>query len=516
MQAPALVPRPDFSDANPRLGEIANAVREAGGRALFVGGQVRDRILGRASTDVDVEVFGLALERVESILARFGRTRTVGRTFGVLRLDGLDADFSLPRRDNKTGPGHRGFAVEIAPDLDFATAARRRDFRVNSMGYDPLTGEVLDPHGGREDLAARRLRVTDPAHFAEDPLRGLRAAQFAARFDLKPDPELLALSRRLDLSELAPERMFAELRKHLLLGARPSVGFDFLRETGLVRFFPEVEALIGVPQDPRWHPEGDVWVHTLLALDRAAELRDGGEDDEAFMFGVLCHDFGKPLATVGLRSPGHDRAGVEPAQRFLHRLRAPRRLVAQVGALVRDHLAPAWFVKNDAGPRAYRRLARRLEAAGTDLRLLARVATADHLGRTTPAAARGEFLEGSAFLERAGAALPGLAAHAPAVRGRHLIERGLEPGPGIGRVLAACREVQDETGWSDPERILERALGEDRGRRERRPMPASGRVRTDPSGAEQPPRDEAAAERGEPGRTAGQALASGPGIDDRE
>ena len=472
MQAPALAPRPDFGDVDPRLGKIAKAVHEAGGRALFVGGQVRDRLLGRTSTDMDVEVFGLTLERVESILGRFGRTRTVGRSFGVLRIDGLDADFSLPRRDNKTGPGHRGFAVEIAPGLDFATAARRRDFRINSIGYDPLSAEILDPHDGREDLAAKRLRVTDPSHFAEDPLRGLRAAQLAARFELEPDAELLALSSRLDLAELAPERMFAELRKHLLLGARPSVGFDFLRETGLVRFFPEVEALIGVPQDPRWHPEGDVWRHTMLALDRAAELRRGGKDDEAFMFAVLCHDFGKPLVTEGRRSPGHDRAGVEPARRFLYRLRAPQRLIVEVGALVRDHLAPAWFVRNEAGPRAYRRLARRLEAAGTSLRLLVRVATADCLGRTTPAAARGEFPAGAVFLERAGAALPGLAAPAPAVRGRHLIERGFEPGPRIGRVLAACREIQDETGWSDPERILDRALGEDRRRRERRAAPA--------------------------------------------
>ena len=466
-QATALVSRPDFGDVDPRLGDVAEAVRDAGGRALFVGGQVRDRLLGRTSTDMDVEVFGLTLERVEAILGSFGRTRTVGRTFGVFRIDGLDTDFSLPRRDNKTGPGHRGFAVEIAPDLDFADASRRRDFRINSMGYDPLTGELLDPHGGREDLAAKRLRVTDPSHFAEDPLRGLRAAQFAARFELEPDAELLALSSRLDLAELAPERMFAELRKHLLLGARPAVGFDFLRETGLVRFFPEVEALIGVPQDPRWHPEGDVWRHTMLALDRAAELRRGGKDDEAFMFAVLCHDFGKPLVTEGLRSPGHDRAGVEPARRFLHRLRAPRRLVDQVCALVGDHLAPAWFVRNEAGPRAYRRLARRLEASGTDLRLLVRVATADCLGRTTPAAARGEFPEGAVFLERAGAALPGLAASAPAVLGRHLMDRGFEPGPRIGRVLAACREIQDETGWSDPDRILDRALGEDRRRWER-------------------------------------------------
>ena len=473
-RAAGLAPVPDFGDADPRLHDVARAVRDAGGRALFVGGQVRDRLLGRPSADVDVEVFGLPLQRVESILGARGRTRTVGRSFGVIRIDGLDADFSLPRRDNKTGPGHRGFAVEVAPDLDFADAARRRDFRINSMGFDPLTGELLDPHGGRADLAAKRLRVTDPAHFAEDPLRGLRAAQFAARFELRPDRELIALAARLDLGELAPERVFAELRKLLLLGVRPAIGFDLLRRTGLVRFFPEAEALVGVPQDPRWHPEGDVWTHTLLALDRAAELRRGdgagGADDEAFMFAVLCHDFGKPLVTSNLRSPGHDRAGVEPARRFLDRLRAPRRLTERVCALVRDHLAPAWFVRDEAGPRAYRRLARRLDAAGADLELLERVAAADHLGRTTPAALAGRFREGPVFLERARAALPGLAPPAPAVQGRHLVARGFAPGPRMGRLLAACREVQDETGWSDPDRILDRALAED----EPPPRPGNG------------------------------------------
>ena len=459
-KAGGLVSRPDLSDLDPRLRGIAEAVRDAGGRALFVGGQVRDRLLGRPSPDIDVEVFGLSLRETESILRVYGRTRTVGRSFGVLRIDGLDADFSLPRRDNKTGPGHRGFAVEIAPDLNFADAAQRRDFRINSMGFDPLTGEILDPHGGRADLAAGRLRVTDPTHFAEDPLRGLRAAQLAARFSLEPDRELLALAARLDLGELAPERMFAEIRKLLLLGKRPAIGFDLLRRTGLVRFFPEIEALVGVPQDPRWHPEGDVWTHTMLALDRAAELRRKDAEDETFMFAVLCHDFGKPLVTEALRSPGHDQAGVAPTRRFLNRLRAPGRLADQVCALVRDHLAPAWFVKNEAGPRAYRRLARRLDAAGTDLALLARVATADHLGRTTPTALAGEFPEGSTFLARAHAALPGLAPPPSAVQGRHLIARGFAPGPRIGRLLAACREVQDATGWSEPERILDRALAE--------------------------------------------------------
>ena len=450
---------PDFRDLDPRLLELASAVASAGGRALFVGGQVRDRLLGRSSSDVDVEVSGLALDAVESLLGTYGRIRRVGRSFGVLRVDGIDADFSLPRRDSKVGPGHRGFSVEFAPDLDFVAASRRRDFRINAMGFDPLTGEVLDPHDGRADLAARRLRVVDADHFAEDPLRGLRAAQFAARFELAADEELLRLARGLDLAELAPERVYAEIRKTLVLGARPAIGFAFLRETGLVRFFPEVEALIGVAQDPRWHPEGDVWDHTLLALDRAASLRRGDPDDETLMFAVLCHDFGKPIVTRELRAPGHDREGVAPARRFLRRLRAPHRLVDRVCALVRDHLAPASFVRIGAGPRAYRRLARRLEAGGAGLELLARLATADHLGRTTPAAMAREFPEGRVFLERARDALPDLVAVGPAVLGRHLIARGFEPGPRMGRVLTACREVQDETGWTDPDRILDRVLG---------------------------------------------------------
>lgn len=463
--AARLFAEPDFSGSDPRLHEIAEAVREAGGRALFVGGQVRDRLIGRSSADMDVEIFGLAVEDVESILGSHGRTRQVGRSFGVIRVDGLDADFSLPRRDSKTGPGHRGFSVEIDPHLDFASAARRRDFRINSMGFDPLTAEVLDPHGGREDLIAGRLRATDRGHFADDPLRGLRAAQFAARFELEPDDELIALASRLDLGELAAERVYAELSKLLLLGVRPAIGFGFLEATGLVRFFPEVEALIGTPQDPRWHPEGDVWNHTMLALDRAAELRGGGGDDDALMFAVLCHDFGKPSVTDELRSPGHDREGVEHARRFLERLRAPGRLVEQVCALVMDHLAPASFVRNEAGPRAYRRLARRLEAAGTNLDALVQVATADHLGRTTEAARQGSFPERGIFLDRARAALPRLTPDAPVVRGRHLIARGFEPGPELGRLLAACRDVQDETGWSDPDRIVNRVLGAGRNQR---------------------------------------------------
>ena len=515
------------SMSDPRLADVARAVRDAGGRAVVVGGWVRDRLLGMRSKDVDVEVFGLDAERLETLLAGFGKVHSVGRAFGVFRVGSLDVDFSLPRRDSKRGPGHRGFDVAPDPSLSFAEAARRRDLTVNSIGVDPLTGEVLDPHDGRRDLERRVLRATDPARFPEDPLRGLRVAQLAARLEMTPDRELAALCRKLDPGELSGERVFEELRKLLLRAGRPSLGFRVLEDTDQLRFFPELDALRGVPQDPEWHPEGDVWVHTLMVLDVAATLRGtgkdigegigepgrapaaapppGGEDgqdgshganrrkmppapsrgidaaedgpepatstaslhdcageDLALMFGALCHDLGKPATTerIGgrIRSRGHDVEGVAPTRALLGRLRAPGALVNRVAALVEHHLAPALFIRNGASAKGYRRLARKLERAGAGLELLVRVARADHLGRTTEDAVAGRFDAGDAFLAAARTLRVEHAAPRDVVLGRHLIERGLQPGPGFGPILERCREIQDETGWTEPGRILDRAL----------------------------------------------------------
>ncbi len=447
--------------------EIAAAIRASGGRALLVGGAVRDELLGRRVKDLDLEVFHLSAAELERLLSRFGEVVTVGRAFGVFRVKGIDVDFSLPRRDSKVGSGHRGFEVRVDPDLDPVEAARRRDLTINSISKDPLTGEILDPYGGQADLEDGRLRATDPVHFVEDPLRALRVAQFAARFEMHPDEELERLCAGLDLGELPGERVFEEFRKLLLLGARPSLGFEFLAATGLIRFFPELEVLIGTPQDPRWHPEGDVWIHTLMALDAAARLRDGGEDDEALMFGVLCHDLGKPETTRHdrgrVRSGGHEVVGADRSTEFLTRIRASNELIERVGALVREHLTPSQFAQQHAGPRAYRRLARRLARASVSLVLLARVARADHLGRTTEAALHGRYEAGDVFLDEARALHLETAAPPEVVQGRHLIERGLAPGREFGRILARCRDVYDETGWDDPERILDRVLAEENG-----------------------------------------------------
>ena len=499
-------------------------MRDAGGRALVVGGWVRDHLLGTGSKDVDIEVSGLDVERLESVLAGFGRVHAVGRAFGVFRVGGIDVDFSLPRRDSKRGPGHRGFDVTPDPSLGFAQAARRRDLTVNSIGIDPLTGEVLDPHGGRRDLERRVLRATDPERFPEDPLRGLRVAQLAARLEMAPDEELLALCRALDLGELSGERVFDELAKLLLRAAkalhrlpvpgghrpapllprarRPARGpagpgvapgrrrlgayphgarrgglpaRRSARRTAALDRFSRGSRPTGRLRTPcerngscrrRMQPVRTTGEHDAEgpapSADDGTRSRDHGDGDLALMLGALCHDLGKPATTERvdgrIRSFRHDVAGVAPTRALLGRMRAPGALVDRVAALVEHHLAPALFVRNGATAKGYRRLARKLERAGVGIELLVRVARADHLGRTTADALAGRFDAGDAFLAAARAHSVEHAAPRDAVLGRHLVARGMKPGPGFAPILERCREIQDETGWTDPERILDRAL----------------------------------------------------------
>lgn len=433
-----------------RLLNIALAVKQAGGRLLIVGGYVRDQQLDLPSKDIDVEVLGLSSEALAEILERFGRVIPMGRSFAVARIAGLDVDFACSEEPERIG-------------LDFERAARRRDLTINSMAIDPLDDELLDPFGGRADLERGVLRATDPAHFGDDPLRALRVAQFVARFELEPDAELIRLCAAQDLGTVAGERMLDELRKLLMRSARPSRGLVFMRESDQLRFFPELAALVDTPQESEWHPEGDVWVHTLMTLDRAVGLRVGDdEEDLTLLFGALCHDLGKPATTSTegerIRSLGHDQAGIEPTTRLLTRVRASKRLVARVCALVEHHLAPALFSKNDAGPRGYRRLARKLEQVDVSLELLERVARADHLGRTTEEALAGRFPPGDEFLEKARELSLEVRGPKDVVQGRHLIARGLSPGREFGEILRRCRELQDESGETDPQCILDRVV----------------------------------------------------------
>jgi tRNA nucleotidyltransferase (CCA-adding enzyme) len=446
---------PPIEGLDPTLLEVARALAAAGGRAFLVGGWVRDYVAGgripEPGPDYDLEVYHLPPDRLLQALRRFGAVNLVGESFAVYKVQPREAgrpalDVSLPRRDQRVAPGHRGFAVKGEPDLSFEEATRRRDFTVNAMMLDPLTGEVIDPWGGRDDLARRVLRAVDPASFVEDSLRVLRAVQFAARLEFGIDPATADLCRSIELADLPAERLWGEIEKLLMRAARPSIGFDWMLRLGVVdRLFPELKALVGCVQEPAWHPEGDVWIHTLLALDVARREVAGlaYERELTVMLAVLCHDFGKPGTTAvvdgRIRSFDHEEAGVAPTVAFLDRLRVHTLngydLRAQVVALVGAHLSPSHFFKNrdNVGDGAFRRLARRLEPE-----LLYRVSRADCLGRT------GDFATDAQewFIARVRALGVEERPPLPILLGRHLLEMGMQPGPEVGRIVRAVYEMQ--------------------------------------------------------------------------
>ena len=430
--------------------DAARAVEAAGGRAFIVGGWVRDRLLGKPSKDVDVEVYGIAEDSLPALLAPLGRVEPVGQSFPVYKLSRPSTgdaaiDVSLPRRESKRGRGHKAFNVQGDPLMSPEEAARRRDFTVNAISWDPLADQYLDPVNGRADLDQRVLRAVDPSTFGDDSLRVLRAVQFAARFEFTLDDETAALCRRIALDDLPAERIWGEVEKLLLHAARPSIGFALALELGVIeRLFPELVTLVGCPQEPEWHPEGDVWVHTLMVIDQARALNHDLDRSRlaTVMLGAICHDLGKPATTAvidgRIRSIDHEQAGVAPTVSLLDRLNVHTfdgfDVRGQVIGLVANHLKPGMFHKAaNVSDGAFRRLAQKV-----DLELLARLARADCLGRT------GNF-DCSAmdwFLERARALGVEHLPPAPILLGRHVVALGVPPGPRVGEILKQVYEKQ--------------------------------------------------------------------------
>jgi tRNA nucleotidyltransferase (CCA-adding enzyme) len=439
----------------------------------LAGGCVRDWLLGRVPTDFDVEVYGIDDERLLRALGHHGRVDAVGRSFGVFKLtqaDGAIHDFSLPRRDSKVGPGHRGFHTAPDPSLDPREAAARRDFTLNAMLWNLRRGELWDFFGGRSDLGRGILRHTSSA-FTEDPLRVLRGMQFAGRFALAGAPETLALCRGIAAShaELPAERIREEWIKWAAKSTRPSAGLVFLKDAGWLMHYPELAALPGVPQDPEWHPEGDVWVHTLHCLDALVRLPDWLEADTdrrvALMFSVLLHDAGKPACTrwemrdgrERILSPGHEIEGRAIAAAFLERIRAPRFTAERAPNLVAAHM----FRVDDLTDRAVRRLAHRLAPAG--IRDLLPVLTADAMGRPPRPAVPPSGVE--ALRAKASAMELASAGPKPLIQGRELVSRGMKPGPAFGEILEAAFEAQlvgEFTDHAGGVNWLERHLAERR------------------------------------------------------
>ena len=445
------------------LTRLLASLRDAGGRPYVVGGAVRDALLRLPLEDWDVEVFGLSAERLEALLAGFGKVDAVGQAFRVYKLSGVEGvtgalDVALPRRDSKVGPGHRGIGVTGDPSLSVEEAARRRDFTINALLFDSATGELVDPWGGRADLEARRLRAVDSATFGDDPLRALRALQFAARFELQVDEATARLCASMPLRELPAERVFGEIEKLLLKARRPSLGLALAREWGMLETIaPELVPLASTPQDPEWHPEGDVWVHTLQVVDEARALLSGLEDDRprqlTVMLGALCHDLGKPATTRfedgRVRSRGHEEAGLPPTTALLDRWNVFTRqgydVRAQVLALVAQHLKPGQLYddRERVSDGAIRRLARKCEPD-----LLYRVARADCVGRRP---GRFEPVAMEWFMERVRALDVAQRPPEPLLKGRDLLDLGLAPGPRVGELLREVYEKQLDGTISTPE-----------------------------------------------------------------
>ena len=448
------------------LDQIVRELHAAGYRAVVVGGAVRDALLGGQPKDFDIEVYGIRYDRLAAILARHGRIDLVGKSFGVVKLNssGHEYDFSVPRRDSKFGLGHRDFQTTFDNDIQPREAASRRDFTINAIAYDPVADELLDFFGGAEDLKKRVLRATSGA-FAEDPLRVLRGMQFACRFDLTLDSETAAMCRTIvdHYPTIARERVADEFMKWAVKSSRPGRIAEYLAASGWDVHLPEIARLAGVPQDPGWHPEGDVGTHTMLVVDAAARIsareKLEGDDRAVLIFAALAHDFAKATTTL-LReregkmrwtSWGHEADGGPMARGFLERIGIKSAIVDRVVPMVENHLASS-SIGREATPRAVRRLAMRLAPATiTDL---LRLIEADYSGRPPLPAGLPEGAMRIREMEEALAVDHG--PQAPLILGRHVMPYfGDQPGKHIGEVTAAAYEAQADGAFSNQEEALQ-------------------------------------------------------------
>ena len=438
-----------------RVRDIANALHKADGKCFLVGGYVRDLELGVQNKDIDIEIHGLTPNQVERVLSQYGEIDLVGNSFGVYLVKGLDVDWSLPRKENSTGRGHKEFEVSVEPNMGIVNALQRRDFTMNAMAISMTDWNHIDPFMGKNDLQYRILRHVEASTFVEDPLRVLRGMQFASRFKLIAPVITAELCQKMveEYYSLPRERIWEELKKMLLKGVAPSCGLRFLQDSGWIAHWPELARLFVTPQDGIHHPEGNVGVHTSQVIDEAARLRDdvAEEDQLVYMLACLLHDVGKPDTTYvtdkgRITSHRHDKAGGPIARRFLERVTNESDLIERTIPLIENHMFPHYCMP--AGHTAYRRLQKKVDAY-----LLGKVCEADGL--------KPELEEQYyRMLKETGTVAP-TGSNDTVVKGRHLIERGLTPGPEFGKIIEECEEVFLETGERNPSVLLDRVLGDE-------------------------------------------------------
>jgi len=430
------------------LKTISNDLKSKNSKAIIVGGSVRDHFLELPIKDYDIEVYGLeTMEELEVVLAVYGSVNLVGKIFGVLKFiyEGEEYDFSFPRTETNIGEGHRGFDVKIDGQMSFEDAARRRDFTINALGYDIEKEDFLDPFYGLEDIKEKTLKHIDDKTFVEDPLRVYRAIQFSARFKFNLANETFTLCKDMVkngmLETLPKERIYKEFTKLLLKAPKPSLGFELMRELDILRYFPEIDALIDVPQSPIWHPEGDVWIHTMMCLDEMVSLLGSDEKQNLkYMFAILCHDLGK-ASTIdeegSIRSRGHEEAGLKPTKTFMYRLTGEHDFIKSLLPLVEHHLKPSQLYVGQVKDKAIRRLATKV-----NIEELLVVAKAYFLGRTTKEALTRDYKAGKWLLNKASKLNVASEPLEPLLQGRDLIAIGFKPSPKFKELLDEVYTLQ--------------------------------------------------------------------------
>lgn len=434
------------------LEDILKDLQIIGAIPIIVGGSVRDFFLNIPIKDYDIEIFGInSLDIIQKSLEKFGSVKLVGKSFGVLtlRVNEYDFDFALPRTETKIGNTHQDFEVITNANLSFKEAAIRRDFTINAIGYDFFKQEFLDPFDGINDLKNKTIKHINDKTFIEDSLRVYRAVQFASRFDFKIDDNTKELCKQIvlndELSYLPKERVYEEFKKLFLKSAKPSIGFKLLRELGILKYFQELEVLIACIQDPIYHPEGDVWIHTMMSLDELARiLKEENIEDEYrklyLFYGILCHDFGKPFCTKEIdgkiTSFKHESLGIEPTISFLSKLTNEKKLIEIVCSLVKNHLTPFQLYLAESSLKAIKRLS--LKVNIEDLCL---VCLADCLGRTIKdkekcPKATNWLLTKAKELEIHNVPIK------PLVQGRDLIKLGFKPSEKFKEILEFAFDLQ--------------------------------------------------------------------------
>lgn len=443
------------------VNKIVKEIISSGGVPLLVGGAVRDLFLAREIKDIDIEVHKLSLQDLEKILSKFGPVRKVGKVFGVLRIDGLDVDWSIPRQD----ASGRKPTVTLDPEMGFKKAFARRDLTINSMGINLSTYELIDPFGGLKDLEAGILRATDEEFFKEDPLRFFRVMQFIGRFEMEPNLQLNEICKNIDISKVSKERISEEFEKLFFKSKKPSLGINWLDKVGrLKEILPELYDTKAIEQNPQWHPEGNVFEHSKQAMDFAAQQSYESDGERLLQVAVaMCHDLGKVVSTKvedgRIRSIGHENTGVPLAKSLMSRITDKKDLIKKVAVLTKYHMCPGNYLGNKAKDSTYKKLAWKLQKeGGLTTAQLHRLFCADRAGRN---AEGGKPLESGGqpcadFLEKVANLNILNGPENPILTGKDLEAAGIQPGPKMGKLLEKAYEVQLNENISDKAKLLKK------------------------------------------------------------